>query len=171
MEQQMQFTSPMRDKYWKEKSTEQKLEVLADLLASAHRQIRTLTERLDELGNHSHHPVTQQVLVPARDQYAFSTGRIGPPGYNHEEFLLGRSPDHLYAPPAAPSWQSEAQAEGSLPTAGSGGSPATAPENGFGSIQMNPLGGLDKSVEEPSEMADPDWPKEPKNRHFHPDER
>jgi hypothetical protein len=171
----LQFHPPMREKYWNEKTDAEKIETLADFLATAHRQIRNLTERLDEYGQHHHQPVTGLLLVPMRDQYAFNSGRIGPPGYNHEDFALGRAAPHLY-PPATPGWQAEAQAQQAMPP----GTPMAAPPteapiaSGEGSLpQINHLGGLDKPVEYPTGMADPDWPGEPKNPQFHPkvDER
>jgi hypothetical protein len=166
----IQFHPPMREKYWNEKSANEKIETLADFLATAHRQIRNLTERLDEYSQHHHQPVTGLLLVPMRDQYAFNSGRIGPPGYCHEDFALGRAAPHLY-PPATPGWRDEAQAQQAMPA----GTPTAAPPTGAGNASyggvaeyVNPLGALDKPVEQPDGMGDPDWPKEPANPQFHP---
>ena len=142
----------VRDKYWHEKIDGEKVEVLADLLARACRDIRGISERLDELAQHAHNPTTGAVLVPMIERLA---SRIEPPGYCHEDFMLGRAPREHYGSPAVaqPSWQGEAQAEGSLPPPQPAPAPATGPEN---------------QPEQGPGLADPDWPKEPPNPQFHP---
>jgi hypothetical protein len=159
-------TFPMRDKYWREKNANEKLEVVAELLAKACAEIKTLNERLDEMTLHSHHSVSGAVLVPPRDQY----GVVNiPRGYCHEEFMLGRAPREHYESPAVapPGWPGEAQAEGALPPPQPAPAPATGPENqpdaGPRLADWPLKGGPDK-------LADPDWPKEPPNPQFHPTE-
>jgi hypothetical protein len=136
---QLGIQMPVRDKYWREKTDSEKLEVVADLLAQAHRTIRTLSERLYEMVLHSHHPVTGSVLVPPRDQYGVAT--LGPPGYCHEDFMLGRAPrEHYESPAVAPSgWAGEAVAQGAMPAQPPPPAPATEPEASPG-------------------LADPNWP-------------
>jgi hypothetical protein len=98
-----------------------------------------LNERLDELANHAHHPITAIVLVPPRDQHGFNRYAT-PPGYCREDFMLGRSPDEHYgkASPAAPSWAEEAQAQGALPTGAPAAAPAVEPLPASGEVWPMP---------------------------------
>jgi hypothetical protein len=146
--------APMRDKYWHEKIDSEKVEVLADLLVAACRDIRGISERLDELAQHAHNPTTGAVLVPMIER--FNSSRTAPVGYYHEDFMLGRAPKEHYAQGSAigsGGWPGEAQAAGAMPPPQPAPAPATGPEN--------------QPDAEPG-LADPDWPKEPPNPQFHP---
>lgn len=123
------LNAPCRDKYWREKTTDEKVEVLADLLVDAHRKIRQLHDRVDELIAHAHHPHTGMVMVTPRDQHGMGGGY--PVGYNHEEFVLGRAPpDHYDPPQPIRDWPTEANAAGSMPVVPHAPEPPVVPEKG-----------------------------------------
>jgi hypothetical protein len=153
MYQQNIGSNPVRDKYWREKTDSEKLEVVSELLAQAWRTIRALTERLDDMATHAHHPHTGHVMVTPRDQYSIAT--LGPPGYCHEDFMLGRAPrEHYESPAVTPSgWAGEAVAAGAMPPPQLAPAPATGPEN---------------APEATPGLADPDWPQPAPNPQFHP---
>lgn len=82
---------PCREKTWKEKTPEERVEVLAQELAIAHEAIDRLAEQIQRMNAHSHSP-TGEILIPLFSdvQYGGQTqGYRYPPGYSRIRERLG----------------------------------------------------------------------------------